>query len=277
MFKPLIVAAPFGNYLGGDWATRTLGTFTWHKRPPGDPEDPVQGGRIWRIMRTVRYNPFTGGWRNKIGLRNPGIKSLFEPLSRIPKRDYSQDIISIHGFFDAEWTVLGGWAGDAKPKAVELNLSCPNVQNVEEPVTAYAWAHDAVDNRASIIVKLPPLGHGLEQLVDQLPLDDTDILHCCNTIPSLKGGISGKPLKNLALEGVRYLRQKFPERRIIGGGGIRSLQDAQDMLDAGADHVAVASCLFLPWNAFWKIPRLGRHLDSASGKPASSVATNSPQ
>ncbi len=55
-----------------------------------------------------------------------------------------------------------------------------------------------------------------------------------------KGGLSGKPLQNRALEVVRYLSEKsgktFP---IIGVGGIFTAEDALQMLDAGADLVQV--------------------------------------
>jgi dihydroorotate dehydrogenase len=49
------------------------------------------------------------------------------------------------------------------------------------------------------------------------------------------GGLSGKPLKNRSTEVIRYLSQKsnnsFP---IIGVGGIHSVEDALEKLDAGA-------------------------------------------
>ncbi len=55
-----------------------------------------------------------------------------------------------------------------------------------------------------------------------------------------RGGLSGKPLRNRALEVVRYLSEKsgraFP---IIGVGGVFTPEDALQMLDAGADLVQV--------------------------------------
>ena len=67
--KPLIVGAPFGNYIQPAGCTATLGTFTAARR----------GGlvnRAWRIMPTVRYYRRMRAWVNKIGLRNPGIDWL---------------------------------------------------------------------------------------------------------------------------------------------------------------------------------------------------------
>jgi dihydroorotate dehydrogenase len=52
------------------------------------------------------------------------------------------------------------------------------------------------------------------------------------------GGLSGKPLTNRSTEVIRFLSEKsnksFP---IIGVGGIHSVQDAIDKLDAGASLI----------------------------------------
>jgi len=54
------------------------------------------------------------------------------------------------------------------------------------------------------------------------------------------GGLSGKPVKNMSTEVIRYLKQKsnnaFP---VIGAGGIHSAEDAVEKLKAGADLVQV--------------------------------------
>lgn len=268
--KRLIVSAPFGNYLGKGWATRTLGTFTLHPRPPGDPDSPdypLRGGRLWRILRTVRYNPFKRAWRNKIGLRNPGIHSLD------PEKDYSEDIISIHGFNTSQWKPLILACLALSPGAIELNLSCPNVVDDNSPFEAIdevRWAllgiydpewGDVMEQGPTVIAKLPPPDYGMMDIAEHAWKKGIRTFHCCNTIPSPKGGISGKPLKPVALRGVRLLRERFPHATIIGGGGITSLSDADDYILRGADHVAVASCLFNPINAFWRMPRLARRLE----------------
>jgi len=67
--RPLIVSAPFGNYIQPAGCTATLGTFTALRR----------GGvinRAWRVLLTVRYYRRMKAWVNRIGLRNPGIDWL---------------------------------------------------------------------------------------------------------------------------------------------------------------------------------------------------------
>jgi len=54
------------------------------------------------------------------------------------------------------------------------------------------------------------------------------------------GGLSGKPLRNRSTEVIRYLRRELgPDYPIIGVGGIMSVQDALEKLDAGADLIQI--------------------------------------
>jgi len=82
--KPLVVSAPFGNYIQPDGCTATLGTFTAASRP----------GRLWRILKTVRYYPRLRAWVNKIGLRNPGI-GWVENKVAAGKLDLSDKLVSV--------------------------------------------------------------------------------------------------------------------------------------------------------------------------------------
>ncbi len=55
-----------------------------------------------------------------------------------------------------------------------------------------------------------------------------------------RGGLSGMPLKKRALEAVKYLSEKSRKKfAIIGTGGIFTPEDAQAMLDAGADLIQI--------------------------------------
>ena len=57
----IFIAAPFGNYLRRKDTVSVTGTFTVAPRP----------GRLKAIIKTLRYTK--QGWRNKLGLRNPGL------------------------------------------------------------------------------------------------------------------------------------------------------------------------------------------------------------
>lgn len=244
MLKPLIISAPFGNWINHAHATSTLGTFTLKYR----------GGlnyRLWRMLMTLRYSWTTKSWRNKLGLPNPGLRSLSEPVGQHAVY-YDDKIISIFGFNKDEWNELARLIADVyRPGAVELNLSCPNVAH---PQDLLVGAMAAVDRLMSaeirIIAKLPPV----RWMNIAKPMYDYGVrtFHGCNTIQTPGGGWSGKVLKQYSLWCVEDLRQKWGDDiTIIGGGGIDSEQDITDYKKAGADHCAVGSMLLNPFNWKW--------------------------
>ncbi|MCC6680370.1 MAG: hypothetical protein IT445_05650 [Phycisphaeraceae bacterium] len=230
-FQPLIIAAPFGNYIQPPKATATLGTFTALKR----------GGRVWRIIKTVRYYPRKRAWVNRIGLRNPGIDWLARRVSA-GKTDLSDKIVSIHGFDDQQWFTLLAKLTPLKPLAVELNMSCPNVGHIDWPADLFTRA---VGTGLTVVVKLPPVRY--EQMLEQAMAAGVPWLHCCNTLPVPQGGMSGQPLKPESLTCIRQVRKLYGDRvKIIGGGGIYQPTDIDDYAEAGADRFSIATKLFNP-------------------------------
>ncbi len=234
----VIISAPFGNHFKPKGATPTLGTFTLYYR----------GGlfyRLWRMALTLRYHSQSQSWINKLGLPNPGIGSL--PITH----DHTKEIISIHGFNGDDWLMLANhlrhFPKEHGPITVELNLSCPNVGHdviVAEVTRAVVILQH---NDVRIIAKLPPI-----RWMDWVhPLYDMGIrmFHCCNTIPTPGGGMSGKPLKQYSLCAVEDIKDEFgSEVTVIGGGGITCLDDVRDYVKAEADHVALGSMLLNPFN-----------------------------
>lgn len=240
--KPLVISAPFGNYVTHPGATATVGTHTLHRR----------AGFLlcwWRVLTTVRRLPRIGATVNRLGLPSPGIGTL-------AGLELSADILSVHGFDRAEWCVLANVCRNLAPLAVEANLSCPNVSRA----SIAELVKGAVAMRESgrpVIAKLPPL----RWLDFARPLweDGVRAFHLCNTLPCPAGGLGGKPVKALALWAVEEVRQTFGAGAlIIGGNGVTCPQDVAEYQKAGADCVAVGSALMNP---------LGRKslLDSLAG------------
>lgn len=235
MIEPLVISAPFGNYIQPTGATPTLGTFTAARRP----------GRLWRVIRTVRYSPSLNAWVNKIGLRNPGIDWLVA-RARTGKVNVRTKIVSIHGFTDDDWAMLLDRIASIRPLAVELNMSCPNVGHINWP----AWLFDrAIATGVPTIVKLPPVN---EAGIVRHALDSgVRAFHCCNTIPVPAGGVSGKPLKPVAMQVIVRLKDAADRvgpgnLTIIGGGGITTPADIDDYVSVGATHVAIGTKAFNP-------------------------------
>lgn len=230
--EPTVISAPFGNYIQPAHATPTLGTFTAQRRP----------GRFWRVLRTVRYYRRLSAWVNRIGLRNPGMPWLVERVEA-DRIDVSDKIVSIHGFNRDEWLALLEQGTRIAPRAIELNMSCPNVGEVDWPDDLF---ERAVATGVPIIVKLPPINY--ELMLAQSLDAGVRAYHCCNTLPVPAGGLSGAPLKPLSLRCVRDLRagNHGEELRIIGGGGIRTTADIDDYHTAGADHIALGTVTMNP-------------------------------
>jgi dihydroorotate dehydrogenase len=230
--KPIVISAPFGNYIQPERATATLGTFTAAAR----------GGRVWRILKTVRYYPKLGAWVNKIGLRNPGMPWLVKQV-QAGRKDVSDKLVSIHGFTPADWSALLEQAASIRPLAIELNMSCPNVGHINWPESLFA---DAAATGVPVVVKIPPVRW--QTMVDQARAAGLTHFHCCNTLPVPAGGMSGKPLMPLALGVIREMRRRSDaaDLTILGGGGITTSQDIDAFVDAGADHVAIGTVTMNP-------------------------------
>ncbi|MBL0928376.1 MAG: hypothetical protein IBJ11_12125 [Phycisphaerales bacterium] len=240
MIQPLVISAPFGNYVQPHGATATLGTFTLERRP----------GRLWRVLRTVRYYPGLGAWVNKIGLRNPGIGWL-EARAGSGRARLGDKIVSIHGFAPDDWAALLDRLCVLRPMAIELNMSCPNVGHVNWPGWLFARAvRSACDAGSLVVVKLPPVNY--RAMFDDALAAGVRVFHCCNTIPVPAGGVSGKPLKPVAIACIVDCLGSLPAAlrgrvAIIGGGGITTPADIDDYAAAGAARVAVGTKVFKPW------------------------------
>ena len=231
----LVVSAPFGNYVQPPFATATLGTFTAKERP----------GRWWRTVKTVRYYPRLKAWVNQIGLRNPGIDWLVGRASA-DRSMLEGRWVSVHGFQPDEWWLLLERVRELMPSAVELNMSCPNVGEIDWPPELFSRA---MSTQVPVVVKLPPVN--FELMFEQAYEAGIRRFHACNTLPVPAGGLSGAPLKPVALACIRRLRQLVGETaqdelRVLGGGGIRAPEDVDAYAEEGVHAVAVGTKVMNP-------------------------------
>ena len=221
------VSAPFGNFLQhatfANEAICVTGTFTLKPRP----------GRLKQILRTLRYVRTEKGWtwRNQLGLRNPGI---FEGIENTT----SNSVMSIACLEEDDWKILH--AIIPKHMNIELNISCPNVNSHPNLKNYFA-----LDKRKWCIVKVPPTI--TEKQVDKIVSLGYNTIHASNTIPTDKGGLSGKMIIPYTLKIIEYIKNNHNGVEVIAGGGVYSKKDAEKYLDAGADHISLGSVCFTPW------------------------------
>jgi dihydroorotate dehydrogenase (NAD+) catalytic subunit len=218
-----------------------------------------------------------GGMINSVGLPGPGVDAwIAEDLPALEALG-ARVIASIWGRsvadFEAAARALKDVAG--RVVAIEVNLSCPNVE-----ARAHVFAHapettrdamhavvDALGGAAPVFAKLSPnvtdlveiAGAALEAGATGLTLVNTVmglVVDAAARTPRLGaggGGLSGPPIKPIALRAVWEVSRAYPGVPIIGTGGVTTGEDAVEMLLAGASAVGVGTATFLDPRATLRI------------------------
>jgi dihydroorotate dehydrogenase (NAD+) catalytic subunit len=205
----------------------------------------------------VRIAETDVGMLNSIGLANPGIdRFLTRNLPRLEHLGVPV-WVSVGGFETDDYAEICSRLDDyASVSAIELNVSCPNVEAPVESATQIVAAA-RLATRKPLWAKLSPAVPDVGEVARAAQASGADGLSLVNTIRGLKldertlrpelgpghGGLSGPALKPIALAAVAtcYRATGLP---IVGMGGIRTGLDALEFVAAGARHVAVGTTLF---------------------------------
>ena len=208
--------------------------------------EPRQGNPPVRIAETE------AGMLNSIGLANPGRERfLAEVLPRLRELDVPI-WVSVGGFSAADYAETCARLEDV---TIELNLSCPNVDEAPEGAAAIVAAC-RVATDLPLYAKLSPATWDLAEHARAVESEGADGLSLVNTLRGLAldtslrptlgtggGGYSGPALKPVALAAV-YACAAAVELPIVGMGGVRSGLDALELIAAGASAVALGTILF---------------------------------
>ncbi len=205
----------------------------------------------------VRIAETDVGMLNSIGLANPGIDRFL--ASYLPQLELLGVPlwVSVGGFETNDYADIALRLDDyATVSAIELNVSCPNVDAPAESA-AQIVAAARLATRKPLWAKLSPAVPDVAEVARAAQAAGADGLSLVNTIRGLKldertlqpvlgpghGGLSGPALKPIALAAVAscYRATGLP---IVGMGGIRTGLDALEFVAAGAQHVAVGTTLF---------------------------------
>jgi len=209
--------------------------------------EPRAGNDPTRIAETDH------GMLNSIGLQNPGRdRFLAEILPQLRQLDMPL------------WVSVGGFSADDYAETcaqldnvtIELNLSCPNVDEAPESAAEIVAACRAT-TPLSLYAKLSPAAPDVSEVARAVQFAGTDGLSLVNTIRGLEldertlqprlsravGGYSGPALKPIALAAVYacFAATKLP---IVGMGGIWTGRDALEFIAAGASSFALGTALF---------------------------------
>jgi dihydroorotate dehydrogenase (NAD+) catalytic subunit len=205
----------------------------------------------------VRIAEIEAGMLNAIGLANAGIEAfLAEQLPRLAELGVPV-WVSVGGFSVEDYaTVSARLDGCTDVAALELNLSCPNVDEVPENVGEVVAAVRAL-TRKPLYAKLSPAVADVTETARAAEAAGADGLSLVNTIRGLAldertlrpllargaGGLSGPALRPIALATVHACRG-VTGLPIVGMGGVATGRDALELLAAGASDVAIGTAFF---------------------------------
>lgn len=216
---------------------------------------------------TPRMAETPSGMLNSIGLQGPGIDRFLEEDLAWLRTQECDVIVSIAGENVDEYGALARrLRGQSGIRAIEVNISCPNVANRGQvfacnPVTARA-AIEAVrinlGGEFPIIAKLTPDVTDITEIAGEVLDAGADGLALINTLlgmvinpktlkPHLAGktgGLSGPAIRPVAVRAIYQVKAKFPKVPIIGMGGVARGADALELVAAGANAVSVGTASF---------------------------------
>jgi dihydroorotate dehydrogenase (NAD+) catalytic subunit len=201
----------------------------------------------------VRIAETEAGMLNSIGLANPGRdRFLADALPRL--RELGMPLwISVGGFSARDYAETCERLSDV---VVELNLSCPNVDEAPESAAEIVVACRRA-TRLPLFAKLSPAAWDIAEVARAVEAAGADGLSLVNTMrgmaldrrtlaPALAtatGGYSGPALRPIALAAV-FACRRASSLPIVGMGGVRTGRDALELVAAGASAVAVGTVLF---------------------------------
>jgi dihydroorotate dehydrogenase (NAD+) catalytic subunit len=225
---------------------------------------------------TPRMAETPSGMLNSIGLQGPGIDTFLEKDIPWLIEQQAKIIISIAGETVDEYGVLARRLRALTGiSAVEVNISCPNVENRGQvfachPDTAVAVIESVrrnIGGELPIIAKLSPDVTDIVEIASAVINAGVDGLALINTLlgmvidtnsmrPKLAGktgGLSGPAIRPVAVRAIYQVHQAFPNTPIVGMGGVASGRDAFELILAGASAVSVGTATFGNPNAAMQI------------------------
>ncbi len=201
----------------------------------------------------IRIAETGSGMLNSIGLANPGRERfLAETLPRLRELDLPL-WVSVGGFSAREYAET---CERLDAVTIELNLSCPNVDEAPESAAEIVAACRASTD-LRLFAKLSPAAWDITEVARAVEAAGADGLSLVNTMRGLAldahtlrpvlgtatGGYSGPALRPIALAAV-YACRRASALPIVGMGGVTTGRDVIELVAAGASAVALGTVLF---------------------------------
>ena len=216
---------------------------------------------------TPRMAETPSGMLNSIGLQGPGIDTFLENDIPWLIENNAKIVVSIAGETVEEYGVLARRLRAVSGiSAVEVNISCPNVENRGQVFSCHPDTSTAViesvrrniGGELPIIAKLSPDVTDIVAIAKAVIDAGVDGLALINTLlgmvidtnsmkPKLAGktgGLSGPAIRPVAVRAIYQVHQAFPNIPIVGMGGVATGRDAFELVLAGASAVSIGTASF---------------------------------
>lgn len=205
------------------------------------------------------------GMLNAVGLSNPGIEEFIPEIEYAVKNAGAPVIASIFGSKITEFGEIAKKASAANPHLIEVNISCPNVEDefgrpfaCDPGIAGVVTRTVKKSTKIPVFIKLSPNVSNIGEIAKSVQDAGADGITAINTVgpgmainiearkPILSnksGGVSGPGIKPIAVKAVYdiYKSAKIP---IIGTGGITTGRDAIEIIMAGASAAGVGSAVY---------------------------------
>ena len=216
---------------------------------------------------TPRMAETPSGMLNSIGLQGPGIDAFLANDVPWLLEQKARVIVSIAGETIEEYSTLARKLRSISGiSAVEVNISCPNVENrglvfacdPDSSRRVIDGVRKTIGGELPIIAKLSPDVTDLPAIARGVVDAGADALALINTVlgmvinldsmrPHLggkTGGLSGPAIKPVAVRAIYQVYAALPQVPILGMGGVSTGRDALELILAGASGVSVGTASF---------------------------------
>jgi dihydroorotate dehydrogenase (NAD+) catalytic subunit len=219
--------------------------------------EPWGGNPAPRVHETV------GGMLNAVGLHNMGVAAWRRDHLPALQRAGARVVASIWGRTVEEYARAARMLAGAEVVAVEVNLSCPNLDGgrhlfAQQPAETAAVVAACAPCGRPLWAKLTPNVTDMVAVAGAALDAGAEALTLVNTVMGLAidparrgpwlaaggGGLSGPALHPIAVRAVYDCRAAFAGTGIVGVGGVARAVDAIELLEAGADAVEVGTATF---------------------------------
>lgn len=219
----------------------------------------------WAGNPAPRVHETPAGMINSVGLQGPGVAAWLEDDLPALLALGATVVVSIWGRSVEDYAAAADLLADAPPEvvAVEVNLSCPNVESRNlmfahsTTATREAMAATAGCNRPRW-AKLSPNVGDLPSIAGAAREGGAEAVTLINTLMGLLidpdtrrarlgnggGGLSGPAIHPVAVRAVFECHAAHPDLPIVGVGGVAKGADAAELLLAGASAVQVGTATF---------------------------------